>query len=99
MCLESIGVLGATSQCFQGKHWKICAGVMPKKNREYMFKGPKIEFARLTDCTESFSQPLCPYGGGDSFVKRLVFWRLAYVIYPDLIQVIPQTNPKPNRCY
>ena len=32
--------------------------------RQYMLKAPKIEFARLAGCTESFSQPLYPYWGG-----------------------------------
>ena len=34
---------------------------IPNPKRQYMFKAPKIEIARLSGCTESFSQPLHPY--------------------------------------
>ena len=90
MCLESIGALGLLPNVFKGSIVQVSC----QKNREYMFKAPKIEFARLTGCTESFSQPLCPYRGEYPYIKRLVFWRLTYMIYPDLIQVIPKRISK-----
>ncbi len=53
---------------------------MTKKKRQYIFKAPKIEFARLTGCTESLSQPLYLSWGGYPSIKRLVFWSLTYLI-------------------
>ena len=40
--------------------------------RQYMLKAPKIEFARLADCTESFPQPLYPYWGGYTCIIKTI---------------------------